>query len=175
MLTDAAKDWAAEERILVLREVNWRFEAMMVPLPAAIMGEFQKAVEAIFDAVVQGRLRPSQEVADAWFEMAFGLQRDARESYDPALWHALNTKIGTMAVKHGTHADRIQYEAALWNMWNLDRPGARQVLSKWQPLPASPLANVRKASLLAELGNVGEARTILRSALSEVRRSLRTT
>ena len=58
-------------------------------------------------------------------------------------------------------------------MWNLDRPGARQTLSRWQPSPVSPLANVRKASLLAELDDVGEARTILRLALSEVRRLLR--
>ena len=172
-LTEAVKDWAADDRILVLREINWRFEVIMLPFPADAIGAFQRTVEEIFDAVVQGRLRPNQDAVDAWFEMAFGLQRDARESYDPALWHVLDTMIGTMAVKHSGHADRIQYEAALWNMWNLDRPGARQILSRWQPPPVSPLANVRKASLLAELDDVGEARTILRSALSEVRRSLR--
>jgi hypothetical protein len=172
-LIEAAKDRAAEDRILVFREINWRFEAIMLPLPADVVGEFQRTVEDVFDAVVSGRLRPSQDVVDAWFEMAFGLQRDARESYDPALWDALNEKIGTMAVKHRAHADLIHYEAALWSMWNLDRPGARQILSRWQPSPVSPLANVRKASLLAELDDVGEARTILRSALSEVRRSLR--
>ena len=172
-LTEAVKDWAVEDRILVLREINWRFEAIMLPLPADAIGEFQRTVDEIFDVVVQERLRPGQNVIDAWFEVALGLQRDARESYDTTPWNALNTKINTMAVKHKADADRIQYEAALWDMWNLDRQSARQILSRWQPSPASPAVNVRKASLLAELGDVGEARSVLRSALSEVRRSLR--
>jgi hypothetical protein len=78
-----------------------------------------------------------------------------------------------MTRKYRTDTDRIHYEAALWKMWGLDRKGAREILSKWQPSPQSPLSNMRKASLLAELGDLSEARTLLRSALSEVRRSLR--
>ena len=172
-LTEAVRDWAPEDRILLLREINWRFETIMLPFSVDAIGQFQKTVEEIFQAIVREQLRPSQDILDAWFEIAFGLQRDARESYDSALWHDLNAQIGAMAIKYRADADRVRYEAALWKMWNLDRSGARQILSKWQPSPVSPLANLHKASLLAELGDVGEARTILRSALSEVRRSLR--
>lgn len=172
-LIAASKDWPIEDRIAVLREINWRFEIIMAPFSSDDAAEFRRTVDEISDAVRQGKIRPNQNLISAWFEIAFALQRDARESYDARAWDDLNTKIDAMADKHRIDGDRVQYETALWKMWNLDRPAARHTLSNWQPSPRSPLANLHKASLVAELGDLGEARTILRSALSEVRRSLR--
>ena len=114
------------------------------------------------------------EVADAWLEMAFGLLRDARESYDDAQWNGLKSRIDTLVQQYGRHSDRNQYEAGLWAMWNVDRGKAKDIISRWQPPSRFPLAAMWKAGLLAELDELGEARTILRSALLEIRRALRT-
>lgn len=175
----------AVDRILLFREINWRLEISMVPLFTEWIEPFQRALDELFDSLAEGRsvssspdLTPAKqasnsEVADAWLEIAFGLLRDARESYDPSRWNALKVKIDKVVQQHQQHTDRNQYEAALRAMWNVERESAKAIISRWQPSPRSPLALLRKAGLLAELDELGEARTILRTALLEIRRALR--
>jgi hypothetical protein len=103
-LISACNDWPMEERIAVLREINWRFEAIMLPFSDDIVADFRRVLDESSDALGQGRLRPSQELIAAWLEIAFALQRDARESYDADVWDDLNAKIAAMEVKHTVDA-----------------------------------------------------------------------
>jgi tetratricopeptide (TPR) repeat protein len=184
-LTTFASDRPAVDRLFIFFEINWRLQISMVPLFMLDLEPFQKALDELTDAIIENRLlvppsnyMPSEAVsgpspADAWFEAAFGFMRSARESYDAQRWNELKGKLDKAVRQYPQHADRFQYEAALWAMWNVDRRSAKAVLSHWQPSPYSPLDGMRKAGLLAELDELGEARIILRTALAEVRRALR--
>ena len=88
-------------------------------------------------------------------------------------WHELKSKIDKLVRQNGRHSDRSRYEDALWAIWNVDRASAKSTLSNWLPSLRSPLALMRKAGLLAELDELGEARTILRIALDEIRKAVR--
>ena len=73
------------------------------------------------------------------------------------------------------YSDRFQYEHALWMMWNIRRTEAKEILDRWSPSSHAALANMRKAGLLAELGAVDEAKSLLRFALRDIHRVIHTT
>jgi SIR2-like domain len=178
------KDGSAVDRILLFREICWRLEVSMAPLFPEWIEAFQRAVDEVFDDVISGRSpHPSfgfwktecewdSEIPAAWIEVAFVLLRDARESYDAANWTALKAKVDKVARQYQLYSDRNQYEQALWAVWNIDLEPAKNSLLEWQP-SQSPLAQMWKAGLLAELDEIGVAKTILRDALTEIRRALR--
>jgi hypothetical protein len=183
-LVQFARGWAAADRIFLFREINWRIETAMAPFSPDLTEAFENALNELFDDVAQGRSvspssdsagpsRAASDVADAWCQIALALIRDAREAYDTDRWKRLKDKIDKVSPRHPKYSDRNHYEAALWAMWNMDRQQAKNVLARWQPPSRSPLAQIRKAALLAELDEIGEATTLLRSALQEIRRALR--
>ena len=179
-----AQGLPAVDRLLLFREINWRLETSMVPLGTELIEPFQRVCEELFEPVAQGgslessvefvgKKLSSLEIGDAWIEIAFGLLREARETYKVGRWNTLKNQIDKVVARHAQHSDRNYYEAALWEMWNVNREAAMTILSQWQPSSRSQLAALWKSGLLAELDEVGEARTLLRQALLEIRRALR--
>jgi hypothetical protein len=184
-LVNFAKEWPAAARILLFREINWRLETAMVPLFTDWIKVFEEAINELAACLADNGLvdlsiglvptgkPPKAEVADAWLEIAFGLLREARETYNADRWKDLKAKIDRVVQRHPHQSDRNQYETTLWAMWNLERESAKTAISGWEPSPRFPLASMWKAGLLAELDDPGEARAMLRTALSEIRRGLR--
>jgi hypothetical protein len=186
-LVQFGKDLPAVDRVFLLREINWRLETAMTPSFSDLVEPFQYGLDELFDALLGDRLaEPSSnvlpataaawkiDVTDAWLEVAFGLLREARESYNEPRWNELKARIDTVVRQHNRQSDKSLYETALWAMWNVERAKAKDIVSRWQPPSRFPLAAMWKAGLLAELDELGEARTTLRSALLEIRRALRT-
>ena len=186
-LANFSKTLQINERIFLFREINWRLEAIMAPIFSEFIEPFGSAVDEIYPfladdhaAALPPTRPPSSSdtsrsvIADAWVEIAFGLLRVARENYDTDRWGELKAKIDAVVRRYPQHSDRNHYETALLAIWNVDRASTKTVLAKWQPSPRSPIASMRKAALLAELDELSEARTLLRSALAEIRRALRT-
>ena len=179
-----AENWPAADRLLLYREINWRLEVSMIPLFSDWITPFESAVTDLFLSLNDGMpTRPSfnalssintsdTEVAEAWLEVAFALLREAREDYNSERWNAFHEKIGQVVGNYPQFSDRNYYEQALWRIWNIERSQAKDVLAKWSPSPRSPLAVMWKAGLLAELDDLSEARSLLRTALREIRKSL---
>jgi hypothetical protein len=172
----ACTDLPAEDRLLRYSEINWRLETAMVPLFAEWVKAFENAVRDAFPTVSDmSKMRSaSPDLANAWFQIGFALLREARETYNTRRWEDLKKNIDSVIPRHPEFSDRNQYEAALWAIWNVEREKARMIMSAWQPSSRSPLATMWKAGLLAELDELTEARTLLRAALIEIRRGLRT-
>lgn len=181
VLTNATKELPAADRLRVFREINWRLETALVPLFSSWIEHFEQALNESADAVVWGESLAqslpepvsSDEIADAWLELAFGLLREARESYDSSRWAKLRARIDQVVLRRPRYRDRNIYEEALWALWNADHRSAKSVIDRWQVSAQVPLSGLWKAGLLAEIDEIGEARTLLRSVLSEIRRSLR--
>ncbi len=181
-LIEFAKGWPAADRAVVFREINWRFETTMAPLFSELAQSFEAALDELYEASEQGQ-RPfplsgftndASEVADAWCEVALALLRDAREDYDADRWNRMAIKVDRVISHRVSYSDRSRYEVALWALWNVDIRRAKNALAIWQPSSRSPLAQLRKAALLAELDEPGEAIVIAKSALLEITRALRT-
>lgn len=179
-----ADNWLPADRILLFREINWRLEISMIPLFTDWITPFESAVNDLFPGLKERMpAKPSnkvmssinvsdKEVAEAWLEIAFALLRDARENYNSERWNAFKEKIDKVVGSYPQFTDRYYYEQALWSIWNIERSQAKHVLAEWSPSPHSPLAVMWKAGLLAELDELSEARSLLRTALQEIRKSL---
>lgn len=171
---------APVDRLLLFNELNWRLELSMVPLFEECVTSFRLAVDQLFDSVLSSNC-PNPEfeflsssaspnkLVHAWLQVAFALLREARESYNASYWNSLKSKVDQVVEKYKLLIDNCFYESALWSLWNIDRSAARAILNKWQPSPRKPLTAIWKASLLAELDDLGEARILLRNALSDIR------
>lgn len=185
-LAEMAKDWSVADRLLLFREINWRVETAMVPLFPESIAPFGAAVGEFFTTFKEGgNARPlqvgmpfeaatPQEVEDAWFGLAFALLREARETYNETRWVELKSQIDQVISRYPQYFDRNHYESALWAMWKIEREEAKSLLSKWHPALRNPLASMWKAGLLTELDEIGEARSLLRGALGEIRRASNT-
>lgn len=180
-LAEASKDLPPADRLRVFREINWRLETALVPLFTAWIVHFERALnESVEDILVGKQLKqslpepmPTDEITDAWLDLAFGLLREAREGYDSSRWAGLKTRIDQVVARQPKYQDRNTYEEALWALWNADHQGAKIIIDRWQVSPQVPLSGLWKGGLLAEIDELGEARTVLRSSLLEIRRGLR--
>lgn len=179
-----AENWPLADRLLLFREINWRLETAMVPLFSDWITPFESAVNEWFvDLQNEMPTEPTSEgmrsinvsdteVAEGWMEIAFALLREARETYNSERWNAFKEKIDQVVVSYPQFIDRYYYEQALWRMWNIERSQAKAVLAQWTPASHSLLAMMWKAGLLAELDELSEARSLLRTALLEIRKAL---
>ena len=112
------------------------------------------------------------EIVEAWLEIAFGLLREARETYNALKWKGIKEKIDKVVSANSTGEDRCHYEEVLWRICNVERSEAKRVLAKWNPSTNSPLSAMWKAGLLAELDELVEARSVLQAALISTRNAL---
>lgn len=181
VLPQYASEWTSADRILFFRELNWRLELSMVPLFPDQIIPFKQTVSELFEDFSDAR-KPNisdwleesgvvsySELLPSWIEVALALLREARESYDSENWNKMYELINELASNDEQYIDRLRYEKALWAMWNVDRESARTILYSWQPSAAKPFATIWKSGLLAELGDTGEARDLLKRSLLEIR------
>ena len=171
----ANENWSPADRILLFRELHWRLDVAMVPLFSNWLEPFEVAVDELLKDGISAKPSvltdiPATEVAEAWLDIAFALLREAREIYNAERWDTLKEKIDQVVTHCPQFTDRYQYEQALWRLWNIERSQAKEVLALW--VPHSPLAMMRKAGLLVEFDELREARSLLRTALRDIRKSL---
>lgn len=182
-----AREWPATDKILLFRELLWRVDTAMFPLDSSLIEPLETAVHDSFPSVSgESRLETPDKldraiddsiagVSEAWLEVTFALLRDAREDFDPERWKKFKDMIDLVVANHTQFKDRYHYEEALWLIWNLERDQARKLLEAWVPSLHSARAVMWKAGLLAELEELGKARSLLRSVLREIRVSLQNT
>ena len=184
-LIEFSKGRSPTDRILIFYELNWRMEVSMMPLFEATKEPFEAAVEDLFLSLSHGSavdppskdlgsLLPMVCIEEAWLELAFALLREAREIYDTQRWNQFKERIDRIVTRTPKFSDRCHYEQALWMMWNIRRPEAKETLNEWSPSPDAVLATMRKAGLLAELDALNEAQELLRETLHHIRRSVHT-
>ena len=183
-LVRVAKDWPPAERILLYREILWRIETCMLPLDTSLMEPFETAIDDLFPVLTNETYSETSdkatrftdvsdtEVPESWLEVAFALLRDAREAFDSDRWNALKEKIDQVVHRYPQFGDRNYYEQAVWFLWNIERSKVKNLLATWSPSLLSPRGMMWKAGLLAEIEEPREARSLLQTALQEIRKSL---
>ncbi|CAN5782393.1 hypothetical protein BH09VER1_BH09VER1_17890 [soil metagenome] len=177
-LVEISKGLETVQKLLLLREINWRLEIAFVPLFSDILEHYLGAFQAGFNELQVGNqplssLMGTESIREAWFEVGFAILREARETYSSDRWTKVDELLGKCIVQEPRFKDRYTYEKILLAMWNLQYDKAKSGLAEWQPSRQDPLAGMWKAGLLAEIDEIGESRSLLRSTLSEIRGALR--
>lgn len=177
----ASAKWALVDSIGLLSELNWRLEVAMVPL----LPQWLDPLEAVIDAFERDLETDHSDGGPAtgkdntiqaqlsdwgrWGELVLATARAARETHDGARWTRHMQRVERLIVRCPGLTDRYQHEKALWRLAQIDRAGAREVVANWMPTESAPLGMLWKAGVVAEVGQMEEARELLRRALQAIR------
>lgn len=170
------------DALAILRELIWRAK---IALMRCDNGIFDLAVE-ILNSIdcgkreIRGRNGEEEaatfgwlEVREAWVEVALEMLRFARLYGTHGDFRRLLETIGEVP---GTEAATLQaliYERCLRHLAYLEDAELIELLESWKPALDDPQWSLRKAGLLSELGEYGQAASLLRDALQDVRRKRR--
>jgi len=165
-LIEHAPELPAELRLQVLYELNWRLERALVPLFLDWVKVIEQALDASYPQTATGA-RPSAN--EAWMDLAFAVTREAREDFDVERHERWQKRIRPLAEQRTEWLAHWHHEQCLHALWRLDQREIRSCLQQWNP-PADLLVwQLRRASLLAEVGELNEAERISSDVLKRVR------
>lgn len=174
-------------RFQFLYELNWRWEKCLLPIDPLLEAAIAEAVNLTdpFAGSITPEIpnsqpeEPSRRSPDPtvrrtiWVDLVFALIRSAREDQDAVRfkrWRDRLTKID--AGQPGIHS-RLRYEECLWYLGRLDYDSVREVLGGWNAEMGDPFWEIRRAAVLAEIGETREATRAAQAGLAGIRERIR--
>ena len=108
--------------------------------------------------------------------LLLAIMRYYREEGLSAKWHSASDRIqAVMPTLTPNHAAQFHYERALFALFALNLEQLKTRLAEWPRHDALPFWTAKKAGLLAETGQVSEAKRILEQSLDTIREKLNLT
>jgi len=171
------------DNLLLLYELNWQLEIIRAPLLPFLVELFASIVDA-YDPYPRWRARstaairpdveqyatfPWQDLAHHWVELNFALIRAAREQGDTERFIARTDRLKELVKQRGDWHARWACERALFHLYRLDYVQVRSSLNDWPQLDSLPFWQTKRAAILAEMDELGEARNVAEVALVGIR------
>lgn len=180
------KTISAPQNISILYELNWRIETSLLP----IFNNWAEVYEQIILSynpypklvkIEKCEISPDKEeyknldwndIGKYWVELIFPLIREARWDQKQEKFQFWMKIIEQVATINTEWYLRWYYEKCLYILANFDQKKLRTLLINWPKIPDLPFYEVKRAALLAELGELHEAREITEKALNIIRSRL---
>ena len=170
----------------LLYELNWRFELCLVPLWPDLADGIATCIERINPYPVQIEMPdadlklddaslqlPSQHaLRDSWLDLAVACLKFYRESQDIKRFDLLASRLESPRALAPGLSSRIAYQRCLLALGRLDHQAVQSHLSAWSGDDDDPFWLCRQAAILAELGDLDEARRRAEMGLAGVRAGL---
>ena len=157
-------------------ELLWRLDRCLFPLIDELTEWLTEIVSKYSDSTPR---LPEQthwtetSMFEAVVNIRLWLLRHYREKGLVKEWQNVNRSIETdFANLSSEHRARFRLEEALQALFHLDPPEAKRLLINWQSNESLPFLEAKHATLMAELGEVKAAQSILEAALSNIRQQL---
>ncbi len=181
-------NWMPLTILSLLCELNWRLEKTLNPLWVEQVQNASAIVEKYnpFPHILElptAAIRPDRTesasldwaaITDQWVDLCFLLARSACEGQDEALFSTWVERLKTIAPQKAEWRVRLAHVECIYHLSSFDLAKARESLQAWPESDDLPFWNARRASILAELGDLKEAHRIAKSALSGIRSRLKT-
>ena len=165
-------------------ELNWRMEKCLCP----ILSEQVAFFEAILDRYLplsDMEMPPEQisamnarelnrgDIRNMCHHLLLSMMRHYREQGLLEKWEAFREKIQQdMDNLSPEHKAGFHYECVLFFFFGLNLPELKKQLAEWPVNESLPFWEVKRAGLLAEIGQVEEAKNILENSLTNIRSKL---
>jgi hypothetical protein len=158
----------APENLFLLYELNWRLERCLLPIMSEWLPEYLSTVTICnpFPGLMnieEATIRPDTlehrnydwgRIGDCWLELAFALLREARERGDETRFHVLLEDLGEVVKQKSEWHARWFYEQCLFWLFRIDVDRVRATLDEWPAKPDLPFWETKRASVLAEVGEL---------------------
>jgi hypothetical protein len=178
---------SADLRLFVAYEINWCLETALVPIWPFVAEKLALLIEDFnpYPALLKldsATIRPDRpadasldwvRIGECWIELALAVTRAKREAGDEDGFNQYLELLRPVIDQRGDWQSRWHYERALMLRDSLDRRGAMQVLQQWPERPDLPFWEARRAAVLAEIGELRDARRTAETALSRIRAAIR--
>ena len=157
-------------------ELAWRLDRCLFPLTGELPAFLEEVAAKYGDATLPlpekaGWTRTS--VFEAVANLRLWLLRHYREEGLVEEWQgvrrAIEADFGRLLPEHRA---RFRLEEALHALFRFDPAEAKRLLVNWQSNDTLPFWEAKRATLMAELGEVEAAHSILESSLSAIRQQL---
>lgn len=174
------------DALMLLYELNWRIETSLVPLYTEYLSKMIVIIEK-FNAIFQTKyiFRNQEKLKDfksnltstidwqflqkCWVELIFAIIREARGDHNVVEFDRWVDTIEDIVKQSPEWTSRWYYEKALFNLFKLDQEGIQRVFKEWPRNKNLPFWQVKRASILAELGEMIEAERECEEALEDIR------
>lgn len=171
-------------------ELNWRLEKCLLPLLAIEQAEFHEIIlkkywthsEIINFDEMRDHLPPSSninsietdrdEIGKMCIPLILSLMRFCRTEGLHEKWKELDNKIENGDLSKylsAEHKANLHYERSLFALFKLDSLKLKQKIEEWPINESLPLFEAKRAALLAEIGEINTAESILEKSLKNVR------
>jgi hypothetical protein len=184
-ITSSLDTLSNPHNLLLLRELNWRLEKALVPIPG-IEGNIERVLR-LFNPFPKLLNLPGtqetpenkryeetdwKEVSEAWLDLAFAIIRKAREQFAEAAFREWMNQMEGIVHRKLEWQPRYWYEWCLFHLSRLDLSMVNEVLNKWPAHLDPPFWKVRRASIMAETGERVEAARVMKDALKTIKGSV---
>ena len=169
--------------LLLLYELNWRLEVTRSPLfinwaeqISSILENYNPFPQLI--KIEKAEIRPDienfrnlnwNEIGNCWIEVAFSLAKEARDDQDETMFRLWMDRLQKVIKQKMEWQVKWFYEECLYHLNKLDQGKVRQTLENWPETSDLPFWEVKRASIMAELGDLKEAKRIAEAALDKIR------
>jgi len=182
----SAGDASPPTDLALLFELNWRMEATLQPIfdewaerMIPIIERYNPYPEVV--TLDQAIITPHHSewsdldwkaIADHWVQLSFAIVRQARESQSGERFWTWMNRLAAVKKRYAEWDLRWSYEECLYHLFRLDAESVKGALSNWPDGGGDPFWEVRRASLLAEIGELEEARVAAATALDDIRHQI---
>jgi hypothetical protein len=183
---NAIEKLSSPENLLLLYELNWRLETSLMPLFINWVNKIEPVIKqynpfpkliVIEGATVSPHIKKYQkpswvEIRNKWINLAFAVMREAREDQDEERFYSWINLLKPIVKQDIQWQARFFHEQCLFHLFRFDQEQVFLLIGEWQVEPNLEFWEVKRASILAELGDLKEAKKIAESALSGIRSRL---
>ncbi|MCG3149989.1 MAG: hypothetical protein PCFJNLEI_03456 [Verrucomicrobiae bacterium] len=180
----AAESAAPPTDIELLYELNWCLERVLIPIPNDLVQHFERILSRYnpypkLINVQSAEVTPERQeylglawkgISPCWIDLNIAMLRFYREEAVPDKWKVADSLLQSVAeVLWPEQAARWHYERCLQALFGIDLGELRSRIGAWPVNPAQPFWEAKRAGLLAELGDLSEAESILEDSLAAIR------
>ncbi|MEM9274936.1 MAG: hypothetical protein AAGA80_18525, partial [Cyanobacteria bacterium P01_F01_bin.143] len=186
LIFNSLDEISSPNNLLLLYELNWRLEKTLTPLI------FEEWVEQITEVIEkfnpypslidlkEASITPDQEkyqkndwdwekIQKAWIELAFILLRAARDNHDKKSFYLWLNRLENIVNQNSEWQSRWYYERCLFHLYRLEHYLVVSIVTAWGSKTISDWWQIKRASVIAQLGNLQDAQRIAKQTLNNIR------
>ena len=175
------------EDLYLLYELIWRFEISLTPILlehteiiSSIIKKYNPFPELINNT--EATITPNKSnkqlwdwdfIKKCWMEIFFALIKEARDDQDEKRFNEWLNIIKDTVKEKDEWKSKYYYEQCLFYMFQFNYEKVKHIIQEWPKNSNLPFWEVKRASILAELGELEEAEKIAENSLKKVRSQIR--
>ena len=174
LILRALPEFEPVDRLKIIRELVWRREILLDPIPSGLAGAADKALTEIDCQTrkindVVSTTTDWVAVREAWLMIALALVTVARQQFDHDTFDGRIESLSDFLNDDRDVAHRMHHERCLWAVYSLDYEALKGLLTEWHTRNCDPVWMMRKSALLFETGQYDDAEQLIETAIATIR------